>query len=83
MRDTIAWVEAPAVSRGIGEAAAAWVLSAPALISLFLLLLGPSAALLVFLAFYLSCVAVNWGFYARKSSLLHAPQTPSKMEIVA
>ncbi len=44
---------------------------------------GPDAALLVFLAFYLSCVAVNWGFYARKSSLLHASQTPSKMEIVA
>ncbi|MDO8322798.1 MAG: NarK family nitrate/nitrite MFS transporter [Phenylobacterium sp.] len=44
---------------------------------------GPSSALLVFLAFYLSCVAVNWLFYARKSSLLHAPQSSSKMEIVA
>jgi NNP family nitrate/nitrite transporter-like MFS transporter len=30
-------------------------------------------ALYIFLAFYLSCVAVNWAFYARRASLLHAP----------
>ena len=34
----------------------------------------PSTALYVFLAFYLSCVVVNWAFYARRASLLHAPQ---------
>ncbi|MCI3135318.1 MFS transporter [Phenylobacterium aquaticum] len=44
---------------------------------------GPSTALFVFLAFYLSCVAVNWAFYARKSSLLHAPQPASNLEVVA
>ncbi len=33
----------------------------------------PTTALLIFLAFYLSCVVVNWAFYARPSSLLHAP----------
>lgn len=36
---------------------------------------GPETALLIFLGFYLSCVVVNWAFYARKSSLLHAPQS--------
>jgi NNP family nitrate/nitrite transporter-like MFS transporter len=36
---------------------------------------GPETALLIFLAFYLSCVAVNWVFYGRKSSLLHAQQS--------
>ena len=35
---------------------------------------GPETALLIFFAFYLSCVAVNWVFYGRKSSLLHAQQ---------
>jgi NNP family nitrate/nitrite transporter-like MFS transporter len=35
---------------------------------------GPETALFIFFAFYLSCVAVNWAFYARRSSLLHAPQ---------
>ena len=44
---------------------------------------GPATALFVFLAFYLSCVAVNWAFYGRKSSLLHAPSNPSKMEVAA
>jgi NNP family nitrate/nitrite transporter-like MFS transporter len=44
---------------------------------------GPATALFMFLAFYLSCVAVNWVFYARKSSLLHAPQQPSKLELAA
>jgi NNP family nitrate/nitrite transporter-like MFS transporter len=35
---------------------------------------GPQVALLIFLGFYISCVAVNWAFYGRKSSLLHAPR---------
>ncbi|HEY9216484.1 MAG TPA: MFS transporter [Phenylobacterium sp.] len=35
---------------------------------------GPEVALLVFLGFYISCVAVNWAFYGRRTSLLHAPQ---------
>jgi len=43
---------------------------------------GPATALFVFLAFYLSCVAVNWVFYGRRTSLLHAPQTP-KLEVAA
>jgi len=43
---------------------------------------GPATALFAFLAFYLSCVAVNWAFYGRKTSLLHAPQT-SKLEVAA
>ena len=43
---------------------------------------GPETALLIFLAFYLSCVAVNWAFYGRRTSLLHAPQTP-KLEVAA
>jgi NNP family nitrate/nitrite transporter-like MFS transporter len=34
---------------------------------------GPETALLIFLAFYLSCVAVNWVFYARRRSLLNTP----------
>ncbi len=38
---------------------------------------GPETALLVFLGFYLSCVVVNWAFYARRSSMLHAPQQPA------
>jgi len=42
---------------------------------------GPATALIVFLAFYLSCVAVNWAFYGRKTSLLHAPSQSSKMEL--
>lgn len=32
---------------------------------------NPQGALFVFLAFYLSCLAVNWLFYARKRSMLH------------
>ena len=44
---------------------------------------GPATALFVFLAFYLSCVAVNWAFYGRKKSLLNAPSNPSKMELAA
>ncbi|MDP2212828.1 NarK family nitrate/nitrite MFS transporter [Phenylobacterium sp.] len=43
---------------------------------------GPETALLIFLAFYLSCVAVNWAFYGRKTSMLHAPQ-PSKLGAAA
>jgi NNP family nitrate/nitrite transporter-like MFS transporter len=31
---------------------------------------GPQAALYVFLLFYLSCLLINWAFYARKNSLL-------------
>jgi len=34
---------------------------------------GPETALLIFLAFYLSCVVVNWVFYARHRSLLNTP----------
>jgi NNP family nitrate/nitrite transporter-like MFS transporter len=37
-------------------------------------------ALFVFLAFYLSCVAINWAFYARKGSMLHAPAITPAME---
>ena len=40
---------------------------------------GPETALLIFLAFYLSCVAVNWAFYGRKTSMLHGPQQPSTL----
>ena len=32
----------------------------------------PSTALYIFLVFYLSCAVVNWAFYARKGSMLHA-----------
>ena len=32
---------------------------------------GPETALYVFLAFYLSCLVVNWLFYARAGSVLH------------
>ena len=31
-----------------------------------------NTALYIFLAFYLSCAVVNWAFYARKGSMLHA-----------
>jgi NNP family nitrate/nitrite transporter-like MFS transporter len=31
---------------------------------------GPQAALLVFLAFYLSCIAITWWFYTRPGGLL-------------
>jgi len=34
---------------------------------------GPATALLIFFVFYLSCVAVNWAFYARRKSLLNTP----------
>ena len=44
---------------------------------------GPQTALWVFLAFYLSCVVVNWAFYGRKSSLLHAPTQPITRETAA
>lgn len=33
-------------------------------------------AFLLFLGFYVSCVAVNWLFYARRGSLLHTPSIP-------
>ena len=36
----------------------------------------PQIALWIFFAFYISCVAVNWAFYSRKSSLLHAAPAP-------
>ncbi|MBX3479648.1 MAG: NarK family nitrate/nitrite MFS transporter [Caulobacter sp.] len=39
----------------------------------------PQMALFVFFVFYLSCVAVNWVFYARKSSLLRT-QAPIASE---
>ncbi len=39
---------------------------------------GPQTALYAFLAFYLSCLVVNWVFYARKNSMLHAPSTTSE-----
>ena len=32
----------------------------------------PATALYIFLAFYLSCAVVNWVFYARRGSMLHA-----------
>jgi NNP family nitrate/nitrite transporter-like MFS transporter len=32
----------------------------------------PATALYIFLVFYLSCAVVNWVFYARKGSMLHA-----------
>jgi len=34
----------------------------------------PQMALWIFFAFYISCVATNWAFYGRKSSLLHPPK---------
>lgn len=40
---------------------------------------GPETALLIFLAFYLSCVVVNWVFYARRSSMLHVQQVAIKV----
>lgn len=43
----------------------------------------PTTALLIFLGFYLSCVIVNWAFYARKASMLHAPQQQSASERTA
>ncbi|WP_296599715.1 MFS transporter [Phenylobacterium sp.] len=36
---------------------------------------GPETALYVFLAFYVSCVLLNWAVYGRRGSLLHVPQT--------
>jgi MFS transporter, NNP family, nitrate/nitrite transporter len=42
-----------------------------------------STALLVFFVFYLSCVAVNWVFYARRASLLHAPQPAPAKDVAA
>ncbi|HEX6858641.1 MAG TPA: nitrate/nitrite transporter [Caulobacteraceae bacterium] len=38
---------------------------------------GPEIALIVFLGFYLSCVGVNWLFYSRRNSMLHASQKPA------
>lgn len=38
---------------------------------------GPEIALMVFLGFYVSCVAVNWLFYSRNNSMLHAPSQPA------
>ena len=40
---------------------------------------GPETALLIFLGFYLSCVVVNWAVYARRNSMLHAPQLAIKV----
>lgn len=40
---------------------------------------GPETALLIFLGFYLSCVVVNWVFYARRSSMLHVQQVAIKV----
>jgi NNP family nitrate/nitrite transporter-like MFS transporter len=37
---------------------------------------GPETALYIFLAFYVSCILVNWAVYARKGSLLNAVQPP-------
>jgi NNP family nitrate/nitrite transporter-like MFS transporter len=39
---------------------------------------GPQTALYAFLAFYLSCLVVNWAFYARKRSMLHSPSTTTE-----
>ena len=44
---------------------------------------GPATALLIFLAFYLSCVAVNWVFYARRGSLLNTPSLTPVPELAA
>ena len=44
---------------------------------------GPATALLVFLAFYLSCVALNWAVYGRRTSLLNAPQRTATAEASA
>ncbi len=44
---------------------------------------GPATALLVFLAFYLSCVALNWAVYGRRTSLLNAPQRTANAEASA
>ncbi|MFN8517726.1 MAG: nitrate/nitrite transporter, partial [Chloroflexia bacterium] len=35
---------------------------------------GPNTALLIFFGFYVSCLVVNWVFYARRRSMLHVPQ---------
>jgi NNP family nitrate/nitrite transporter-like MFS transporter len=45
---------------------------------------GPEAALLAFLVFYASCIAITWWFYTRPGGLLHdiernnrAPRSPA------
>ncbi|MFN3513407.1 MAG: NarK family nitrate/nitrite MFS transporter [Phenylobacterium sp.] len=44
---------------------------------------GPETALFIFLAFYLSCVAVNWIFYGRKASMLHAGAQSTAFKVPA
>jgi NNP family nitrate/nitrite transporter-like MFS transporter len=39
---------------------------------------GPDTALYAFLIFYVSCLVLNWVFYARTSSLLHTPATTTE-----
>ena len=41
---------------------------------------GPQTALYIFLAFYISCLAVNWLFYARRGSVLHNAPAPLSLE---
>ena len=41
---------------------------------------GPQTALYIFLGFYVSCLAVNWLFYARRGSVLHAAPPPLSVE---
>jgi MFS transporter, NNP family, nitrate/nitrite transporter len=43
---------------------------------------GPETALYIFLAFYVSCVLVNWAVYARKGSLLNVIQ-PASIKVPA
>ena len=42
---------------------------------------GPSAALWVFLMFYVSCAAVTWWFYTRPGGLLHDIERGRKPEV--
>ncbi|MDO9222098.1 MAG: nitrate/nitrite transporter, partial [Caulobacter sp.] len=44
---------------------------------------GPETALFLFLAFYLSCMAVNWVFYARRRSILNTPTMTPVPELAA
>ena len=38
---------------------------------------GPEVALWAFLVFYVSCIAITWGFYTRPGGLLHAAERRS------
>ena len=40
----------------------------------------PEGALLVFFGFYLSCLALNWVFYARRGSVLHPASSTLQVE---